>query len=116
MHQFKQESFFSLENMNLISPANQVFRKRPHVMQPFEFAVNFNSIKPVLRDRLEKANQKECFPVFRDMVHYTLTELISALKAQPSDELLFLPGLKQEYQQYRHGDAAHGFGKLALQF
>lgn len=72
-------------------------------MQPFEFAVNFNSIKAVIdwRKRIKRnvSYFSEIWPSFDELF------------------LLFVSGLKQEYElglQYRYCDATHGLGKLVL--
>lgn len=108
----------SFENYFLICDAERMFHQFAKVMQPFECAVFFNSILPVLRDHLEKPNQKE---TTRNAVYHMLSE-ISALKAYAStafDELfpLLWSGLRQKPKndmEYDGSQAIFGIGALLL--
>lgn len=99
----------SFENRKLFSEADDLFRQLAKVIQPFEFAIYFNSILPFLRDRLEKATLE------KDYLFLEITwELVSALKWYAStffDELfpLLFSGL-----QYGDGHAVFGMGELLL--
>lgn len=107
-----------LENMKLIHAANSVFLELANVMQPFEFAVYFNAILPVLRYQLEKASQKtsENSKSFRMLIYSTLNYSVQALKAYGSGSFdvllsLFLCGMEDDCKEIRC-NALLGLGEL----
>lgn len=96
------------ENCLLIDTAIGVFLDLCVILQPFEFAVYFSSILPVLRAKLEDAKQNESqkSKSFREMIYGTLKSSIRVAKAYTStvfDTLfpLLLSGIRDEYHLAR---------------
>lgn len=106
------------DNKQLIAAALDIFVKLNKLIEPFEFAVFFVSILPILTEKLERAKQltSENTKTFRTSIYHTLSESVRVMKAYSStsfDALLaiFLAGMHAEHP-FERRNAALGLGIL----
>lgn len=108
------------EHKELIDEALNVFLDLSKLLPLSEFAVYFDGVLPILREKLEAAKQTDAANQnhFRNTVYSILLESIRTLKANASTSFdilfpLLLSGMQAAYHRERL-NAVQGFGELLL--